>query len=306
MLEELVWPCNVESHDSTPDWLAARRSMVGASESAALFGEGYANQSALTVWASKVHGDDGDAFEPKRLKIGKLMEPALRAILAEEIGFDVESPGEFTIFRHAKLPWIGATLDAVVEHPEFGPIPAELKNVGQFMGKDWQDGEAPLKFLVQASHQMLVTGASHCYLFGLIGGNEPQVRLLERNDRFIATALMPKLQEFWAFVEAKAMPPVDGSEATGKLLARLWQSDDGSEILLPDELADAADRLAQAKADAKDADEREQAAKNQLMAALGEATFGRFRDGRAFSWKWQDRKAYEVKASRTRIFRSCK
>ncbi len=292
----------IETHADNDAWLDARRSMIGASESAALFGEGYAGQSTLTVWAEKTRGDLAEEFEREELIVGKLLEPGLRAILAHKTGLEIEHPGDFTIFRHAEKSFIGATLDAIVFDDD-GPQPGELKNVSTFAGRDWREDNVPLKFAVQCNHQMFVTGAKRCYLLGLIGGNKPHVRILDRNDRFIEKTLLPRLEWFWQYVKSNVMPPIDGSEATGEALRRLWPDDDGSQVALPDELAEEADRLADAKEAIKAAEEAATLAQNRLMAAIGEHSYGVLPDGRRFSWKWQERREHVVKASRFRVFR---
>ncbi len=284
-------------------WLAARQSMIGASESAAVFGVGYADQSPLTVWESKVHplaAEDDD----KRLRIGRLMEPALRSIFTEEAGLFCESPGEFTIFRSDKLPWLGATLDGVCDD-DGETVPVELKNVDGWQRDEWAGDEAPLKYQVQVQHQLAVTGATHGYLFGLVGGNDPHVRRIERNDRFIE-AMLAKLTEFWRYVELKEPPPADASAGTAAALARLYPKDTGAVIDLPEEAAEWAAKLAEAKAAKKEAEAIERECSNLIRAAIKDASYGRLPDGGGFSLKAQDRAGYYVEPSSYRVLRSVK
>jgi putative phage-type endonuclease len=268
------------------DWLQARRRSIGASESAAIFGLGYSSQSPLTVWASKVYGED-DFQETARMKIGKLIEPALRTIFADQNGIDCESPGEFSIYRHPDLPYMGATLDGLAVHPDYGPVPVEMKNVDFFNRAEWEAGTGPLKYQIQVQHQLAVTGASHAYLFGLIGGNSPVSILVERNERFINETLLPKLESFWGYVTRQEMPPVDGSEATAKLLKTIWPRDNGVAVMLPAESVEWDRELVAIKQTIKDAEARKTLLENQIKAAIGEATFGEIPGGGRYRWKEQ-------------------
>ncbi len=293
-----------EAHDSRNDWLQARRSMIGASDSAGILGCGYANQSAASIWHSKVTDeqmeiDDGLA---KRMKIGKLMEPTLRAIFEDETGLDVVDPGEFTIYRSTIYDWLGCTLDGV--SPE-AKCPVELKNVSIFNRSDWEDGQSPLKFIVQCQHQMAVTGSDHSYVLGLLGGDEPMVRKIERDERFIQ-ALLKRLETFWQSVQNNEMPPVDDSKATAKLMAKLWPNDSGEEIFLPNDATNWDQELTQAKSLEKEVKKMRVAAENKIKAAIGDATFGRLPCGSRYSWKTQERAGFTVEETSFRVLRRTK
>lgn len=330
----LDWDCLVDQYPDRPSWLEARRSRIQASDTAGIFGVGYSDQSPITIYDSKVNAprETADPSKLRRFKVGKLMEPALRAIFADESGMDCESAGEFTIYRHPDLPWLGATLDAVTVHDEFGACPVELKNVSNFAREEWDGDEPPLKFNVQVQHQLAVTGASHGFLLGLIGGYEPIIRTIERNDRFIET-MLAKLEEFWGYVQRREIPPIDASEATGRILAKLYPKDSGATVALPaDAVRWAAEKTA-AAAIRKEMEAVESAADNQLKGAIGEATFGDMPFGShgeivaatrvkllaaaeeasrspvlppRYSWKHQSRAAHSVKASEFRVLRGCK
>lgn len=327
--------CLVEEYGSREEWLEARRKSIGASDSAGIFGVGYADQSAVTIWDSKRNPprDINDPAKLKRLKVGKLMEPALRSIFTEETGLECESPGEFTIFRSRELPWLSATCDALCLHDDFGRCPVELKNVSNFAAADWREGdEPPLKFAVQCQQQMAVTGSTHSFLLGLIGGNEPVVKVIGRNERFIA-AMLARLEEFWGYVERGELPPIDSSIATAQILSKLWPEDSGMTVAMPGESIEWAAEKQVAERIIKEMKAVETAAENKIKAHLKEATFGdlpslassgfvleKVKDGigaiiakinfdplpARYSWKTQPRKAYSVAAGTTRPLKACK
>lgn len=314
------------------EWLRQRQAVIGASDSAAILGCGYADQSPMTVWHSKIADEVID--DPKKAKlfrVGKLMEPSLRLIFADETGLPCDPAGEFTIYRHPDVPFVGATLDGCTVHDEWGFCPVELKNVSNFNRHDWQDDDhPPLKFNIQCQQQMACTGATHAFLLGLIGGNEPIVKVIERNDRFI-DALLKRLDEFWGYVQARELPPIDDKVATGQVLAKLWPKDNGRTVPLPDEAMQWAIDRELAKAVIKQCEGVCTLAENHIKAAIGEGTFGdlpNIADGLIldaakerfskiveaaepelkprYSWKEQSRKSYVVEATSYRVLRMTK
>lgn len=294
------------TYESREEWLAARRQFIGASESAAILGHGYADQSPYTVWAAKVHPEEGDSLaDNERLACGRDLEPGLRAILRRLTNCEVAEPQGHRVDLHDEYPWMGATLDSLVADPEWGWVPGELKNVDSRLHGDWSEDEGygcPLKFQIQLQHQLAVTGAPGGYLLGLIGGNQPIVRRIPRHEQFIS-ALLFQLEVFWRYVETKTPPPIDGSEATAKAIARLYPDDNGAEVLLPAEAEQWAQVIADSKAVIKGAEEAKRLAENNIKAAIGDSTFGLLPSGGQFSWKTQERGEYVAKASKFRVLR---
>ena len=293
--------CLIEEHGSREEWLLARMKGIGASDTAGILGEGYEDQSAVTVWDSKRNAPrEVDPRRQKRFNVAKRLEPAMRDILSDELGFPCRSAGEFTIYRNPDFPWLFATLDGLIEHPDYGLCVAELKDVGAHNRKDWECDEPPLKFSIQNQHQLAATGLQHCFTMGLIG-REPVVKHVERNERFI-DAMLAKLEEFWGYVERGELPPIDSSLATGRILAKLWPEDSGMTVLLPPESVEWDRDLQKARADRKDAEARETAAENLIKAAIKDASYGECGDIR-YSWKTQSRKEVLQKACTFRVLR---
>lgn len=289
-------------HSSRGAWLAGRRSVIGASDSAAILGHGYADQSIVTIWESKVFGSPDDD-EDARLRVGTLIEPALRSIFENETGLQLGQHNPYTIYHHPQFHWMGATLDGHIEE-DGRIIPVELKNVGQFNKREWEE-EPPLKFSIQLQHQIAVLNAPYGYLFALIGGNDPVVNMLDRNERFIS-ALLPRLESFWGYVERRELPPVDDSEATSKVLGRIFKEREGLTVTLPEDAATWAQDLEKAKADEKDAKKRATAAANKLTAAIGEAAIGEIPGHGRYSWSTVNRAGYEVQPTSYRTLRRMK
>lgn len=290
---------------SRDEWLMLRKLGVGASESAALFGCGYSNQSPVSIYQDKIYGKLRE-IEPamqRRLRIGKQMEPVLRQIFEDETGMPVIDAGEHTMWQHPVHDFMFSTLDGLCFNTETDQwCVAELKNVHHFNGNEWDDGP-PLKYAVQVQHQLACTGLQTGYLLGLIGGQEPIVKEIQRNDEFIENALIPKVIEFWQCVEEQRLPIIDASEATKRALSALYPEDRGEEILLPDEFDALDEELSGVKEEIKSKEARKDAIENQIRAAIGDASHGILRSGARYSWRVHERKAYSVAASSSRVLR---
>lgn len=301
-----------ELFDATPtdypdeaSWLEARRETIGASDTAGILGEGYAMQSALTVYAEKI-GQPIPREELDTFKIGKLMEPALRLIFTDITGMSCEPAGDTTIWRNAKFPWLSVTLDALVADTTHGVVSGELKNVGEFAKEEWADGGCPLKHQIQCQHGMLVLGTSVVHLFGLVGGNRPEHRIIERNEEFIE-AMQEQLRRFWNHVTDGVPPDADHSVATALAIKALHPDDDGSVALLPDNFANLVKVREEATRRIKIWEIMKQEADNRIKLAMGPATYAMAGD-RILSLKTTVRQnpPKEASESKFRVLRTLK
>jgi len=298
------WVAVSENHATEESWLAARRSMIGASESAALIGEGYKDQNVASIWLEKTRGETREFSEAenRRLRIGKQVEPVLRAEFEHDTGLKCMSPGPFRIFRHPNFPWLGATLDGVTYHDEFGWCPVELKNVSEWAASDWEDDGIPVKFEIQIQHQMAVTGASVAYLVGLIGGQRIEIRQRFRNDEAIVR-LLTRNREFWSYVESKTVPPLSDVDLAVTDVRKLFPTENGELCYLPEELQDIDEQLVFLKEERKRLDEQIKVFEARIELAIGEYAMGQLPNGVVWTHKEQHRKEYVTPAKSFRVLR---
>lgn len=302
------WSCEAFTHGSESEWLEDRSHGIGASETSSIFGVGYAGSSPITVYGSKIgKAEPIDAATQRLFDRSHLMESVIAAELRAETEWEISDPGDYTIFRSSdpKFSKLFSTLDRIAIHPEFGPIPAELKNINGRFWRDWDGDEAPLKHVVQTQHQMAVTGASHAILAGLIGGSDLKYFVIERNDKFI-DAMTARLNEFWDCVISRTLPDVDESEATAKALFRIYPEDSGLAVNLPDDFAMFDARLKRLKEAEMVIKKNRTAIENKIKAAIGDATYGVLPGGGKFSWKLQVRAGYVVQQTEFRVLRRLK
>ena len=289
--------------ETEDDWLEERTLSVGASETPSLIGIGFAGTNAATVWESKVRPQYRSNEEVELLMLGHVMEPAIREACRRLRKMHVIDPMGHEIWRNAEYPRMHASPDGfVVERGEQGPL--ELKNVSLWNGDEWADGEAaPLRVQAQVQHQLACTGMRFGYAAGLIGGSQLRVVRIERDEAFIC-AIRDCVAHFWEYVERGDSPPIDGLKATAQVLQRLHPDDNGETVELSEDLTAVVDRLIAVKESIGAAKKEVDALQNQLIVALGDNTYGQLADGRAVSWKTQDRAGYTVEATKFRVLRT--
>ena len=284
-------------YESREEWLAARTSTLGASESAALLGlapDG--RESEFSLWTKKAGLVPPEELDAEWLEWGQILEEPIAQRYAKRTGHVLWTPPTpWCVAVHPRLPFLAATVDRWIiqaaGHDDRGDL--EIKNVGAF-NSDWRDGKdiaLPLYVQAQVQHQLAVTGFGWAVVAALIGGNSLKTIEVARNQEFI-DELEAKAVEFWGRVQRKEAPTIDGSAASNKAIKRLHPDDSGETIELTDEAATWAAVLEDAKEDEREAKAAAQEADNKLRALVGAATFGKLPDGRIITLKTTERKGY--------------
>lgn len=285
-------------------WLADRLTGIGASESAVVLGLS-PYKSIFQLWAEKTDPDCVDSLEGNEpAEWGLRLESTIGQAFAEKTGRQVEMWPPHSLARHPEIPWLVATPDAVQvpEDRDHGLL--QIKTTSAFNTAEWADGP-PLFYQVQCQHELAVTGFTWGTLVVLIGGQKLRHFDYALNQRFI-DAMLPKLESFWQSIVSRTPPPVDGSLATAKVLARLHPEDTGETVMLPGDAVEWAERIAKAKADIEAAEAVKTEMENRIKAELGKATFGVMPDGSRWSWKTQNRAGYTVAPTTCRVLRKLK
>lgn len=195
-----------------------RRSGIGASESAAIAGlSPFA--TALDIYNLKVGVTQPSADTPW-MKAGRYLEPAIARFYADERGVELEGDGSKT-FRHKDHPFILASPDRWVRGGKRG---VEIKNVGQWMAKNWGDAPdaVPEHIVCQAVQQMAVMGFEDVDVVPLIGGNALRVYTIAF-DPDLWAMLLALGERFWnAHVIPRRPPEMDGSSGGWAFLAATY------------------------------------------------------------------------------------
>jgi putative phage-type endonuclease len=278
-------------------WLAERRLGVGGSDAAAALGLS-PYKSTYALWLEKTGEVEAEDIEHvERVHFGRIMEDIIAREYARRMGVKVRRRNE--ILRHPKYPWMLANVDRIIDGQKRG---LECKNVDAMafrMGEWGEPGsdEVPEDYLLQCQHYMIVLDYPEWHLSACVGGNRLELFIIRR-DPELAEMIIDGERDFWQRVERHDAPELDYSRPeTHRLLSKLYPGTDGTEVVFDDDIEhwhrvkEQASTLKQQYSDVADA------ARNHILAALGNATFGRLADGSGYRRKTITRKAYEVEAA---------
>jgi putative phage-type endonuclease len=262
------------------EWLDMRQSSIGGSEAATAVGVN-PYETALSLYLRKL-GLAPPVVETRAMRRGKRFEPLIAEDYADETGHGFIAEQVFV--RSSVLGFMTATLDRVRDDGRL----VELKSVGVRSAHLWGESgsdEVPDFYLVQAMHQLSVTGMDLIDVAALIAGEHFRVYPLERDDRIIAR-IQEREQEFWSRVQRRDPPPVDPAR-DGAALAWLWPRAEGEVELGPvgELLVESWESLGTEIRDRQEAKER---ARAELQALMQEAASARLADGRILSRKVVD------------------
>jgi putative phage-type endonuclease len=262
-------------HTDRDAWLELRRGGLGGSDAPCVMGmDGY--RSAWQVWTDKVMGprDDFTEDQIEAMEFGHEME----ALIARRWARRHAIPGRMArcgMLAHPVHRWMRVNLDRRISNCGLGKGPCilECKNRSAFQGKHWSrtgdPEEIPDGPAIQVQHALMVTGYSHGHLAAEIG-HQLRPYVIEADPRLQKT-LLEEESWFWHdHVLKQVPPPVDASERTGRILARLWDADEGKILVAGAELTEMHAALVAAQADADAAKEAARQAANEIRQAMGE------------------------------------
>jgi putative phage-type endonuclease len=256
----------------------ARKRGVGASEALAALGKD-PRCSRLELYKRKV-GElpELDLSDDPRVHFGHKLEPVIREEFAQRIGQKVIVPRR--TFRHPTVPLLG--------HPD-GWIPmlsegVEIKTADKFEADEFGEQESdqvPVRYLIQCTGYMILTGAKRWHLCVLIGGNDLRTYVIEVDPQ-IVEAILVGVREFWSHVE-QCRPP---DPATPEEVRLRWPKDLGTTAIATPEIAELCAELGLAKSDLKAAETREESLKADVCKFMQEAAQLVDADGRLLAtWR---------------------
>lgn len=268
----------------TAEQLEMRRSMVTASDTYVLAGEGYSDQSVLGVYLSKVSDVPpwpGNVYT----RVGEMLEPMLMQLLAEERRLTL-TQGETE--RHPIMSWIGATPDRnVVDSKGRRYAVVEGKVVLNPRSAAYWGELPPDRVVIQTTIQMIVTRTRRAFIPALLLGDF-RIWELELDDRSLAPALLEMDQDFWeSHVVPRVPPDPEATEASAKALRELYPRVKGGIVHASESVEEVARAYFEAAREEQTAAERRLGAENALKAAIGEAAAI---EGDGWRASWSERK----------------
>lgn len=246
-----------------------RTKYIGGTDAAAICGLSQW-KTPIQVWALKTGKiQEEDISDKLPVKLGIKLEQTVCELFMEETGKKLHRVNE-TLF-HPKHKFIGANIDrrVVGENAIF-----EAKTCSAYKDKEWANGEIPADYILQCHHYLMVTGAERCFLAVLIGNHDFQIRIIERDEKVMASLLEREVLFWKDYVEADIMPWVV-THRDGDTISQLYPvADDAKEITLGDDANKLVENLKAFEADQKNLDNMIEQHKNELKLLLGDAIQG--------------------------------
>ncbi len=252
--------------DGSPEWLAERRTGIGASDIAAVAGLSR-YRSPFDVYLDKI-GQAAPPAETAAMHWGHLLEPVVAREWAER--HQVRIRRHRAMIRHPQHPWAYAHLDFEVP----GAI-LEIKTAGHYAADQWgEDGTdmVPPEYMMQVQWQLACTGRPVGYLAALIGAHTYHDYIVPR-DQDVIDSLLVIGEAFWERVQSRTPPDVDGSPAAARYLAQRFPRAADDELLVDrgDPIVGTVERLLTLQADIAEKDAEIRALTNAIKERMGEA-----------------------------------
>jgi putative phage-type endonuclease len=325
----------VDVYSDEESWLAARSGSLGASDAATVAGVSKW-KSQFELWAEMTGKVEREPANLK-MRLGHDLEPVVHREAEKEEDVFLWNPGDYTIVTEESYPKIHVTPDRLwYEKPGKAPPfdlsdvldlprdacslvfdsivscdgPGEIKTVGVWSKDEWEDGKTPVHVVMQVQQQLLVMGKEEALVMCMVGlGDELYFRHLQAHPD-LQNAILEASKVFLEAVESDIPPTVDDSDATRKVLAKVYPQEIEVVYLARDEeaseLAYWVENRATGKRMAKEAKATITESENRIKAVMGEHNKIVIPDVAAFTWKTVNAKGYTVEPKSYRGFREVK
>lgn len=271
-------------------WLRERQSGLGATDLAAICGVGY--RTAADVYAEKT-GESDDRPALGILRMGLATEPLNAELYQDRFLKPDDALLEPGLVRSKSHDWMFATFDRIASHRRPGETDlfraVELKYVRFFTDAWGPDGSdfIPDGYSIQATWQHTVALTAYPtrkidppHLAALDSGGDHRVYPVVYSER-LADLLLEIGEDFWRRVQTRQPVGPDWVHPLGeRAKAECATIRTDSSIRLDDTALGIVERMEEAKAIEKKAEEEYQLRKRELRALLGEIEVGILPDGR--------------------------
>jgi putative phage-type endonuclease len=266
-------------HHDTPreEWLDARRAGIGSSDLPAVLGlSGF--KTPLHVYYDKRGEIPHDDTFSEPAHYGTIFEEPLAIDWARRNRTVVQRIG---LIANVDDPWQMCTLDRLCtecpyQRGQHSLCALEVKCRNAFVAKLWRTGP-PDDVLAQVLWQILVTGLDHIHVMCLIGGNDPRMYTVRREEhiKLVAYLNAEANRLWWEHITVGRPPAITGDEppdALIELYQRMHPDRDGDVVMDRDpDAQDAVSDYLRAVADRGAAEKARKAALGRMLANLGKS-----------------------------------
>ena len=249
------------------EWLQLRKSGIGGSDASAILGFNRW-KSAFQLYIEKT-SDFVEEIDNEFIYWGNVLEDVVAQEFARRTGKKVQRVNR--MLRHPEYPFMTANLDRRIVGEK---AILECKTTSTYNKDAWDGDEVPAAYICQLQHYLAVTGYEKAYIAVLIGGNNFVWKEVERDDEFIEL-MIEREKDFWEnHVLANVPPAIDGSSSASEFLAKMFPQDDGSAIMLDEQMNTVIEAIESLKAEEKQLETQRKEYENQLKMTLEDAAEG--------------------------------
>ena len=270
--------------------LKDRQTGVGGSDCPAILGvDPY--RTILDVYYEKT-GELGPKEDNKDMKRGRILEPVIADLFAEETGAKLVR--ERMLKRHPVADWMIAHIDRrIASMPgEEGQGLLEVKAPRANQFDKWKEA-APDAVYCQVQHYLAVMGLPYAYACAWIGATDLVYHRIPRDEGFIE-AMMLLESDFWINHVLTGIPP-EGRASAGTLTQLYPNSKYGKEVALPDSLANWLEVYYNSRKTRLAMEKAEEEAELHIKTEMQDAEQGLFNNGEVlFGVKWQTGAPYKA------------
>lgn len=266
----------VEEMQDRKAWLEMRKTGIGGSDAAVIVGQSKW-KSPWDLWLDKTNQveteeDESDEKRQDRLFFGSESEEMIAKWFTNKTGKKLRRCG---MIRNVENPFMLADVDRLVVGEN---AIVEIKTTSAYNSAEWENDEVPPAYLIQGLHYMATGSYDRCYFVCLIGGQEPVIRILDRDEEAEEqiAALIEAEKYFWEHnVIAKELPDVDGSKACTQAISLHFKGGGTEAVELEGDYDLMLRDLEVLKEDRKKLDLAIATKENKLKTRMGNGEFGR-------------------------------
>jgi putative phage-type endonuclease len=198
--------------NGSPEWheLRNQQGVISGSEIGAILGLSPFT-SAVTLWAEKTGKLDGQLVQNTAMRLGQLVEPAIRKLYEEQ--HPDHEVYEVGTYASKKFPWMHSNPDGVCFDADGKGYILEIKHTATF----WD--AVPDHYRAQVFWYMFTFDLKKTVFAVVNAGRYKEYEVLW--DEFEWDAILQKVQTFRNYVLQNEQPDWDGSESTYETMKAL-------------------------------------------------------------------------------------
>ena len=272
--------------------LKERQLGIGASDAAPALGMSK-YKTPYQLWEEKT-ALEVVQFDSPILRRGRMFEPIIRQLYSDETGRAVK---KVPSMRSEKYPFMTASPDGYAED---GKRYVEIKTARN--KSEWGEpgtDEIPLPYMIQVQHGLIVTGLEVADIPVSFSLDDFAIYEVPA-DRELQEMIIEKEATFWELVKNR-IPPEPSNYVD---VYRRFAVSISKNIQADSDIVGAIQSLKSVKLSQKELKEQEDKLKTMIGKFMAEAdTLIDFDGNTLATWKTQNKKAYMVKESSSRVFR---